>query len=76
MYTVSVVPKAGGLRASDTVNMVSGNVYEITLCKRRWRWGFESEMSECIGDGERREFLRKENVVEWGVDCKLEFQAL
>lgn len=74
-YTVSVVPKAGGLRDSDTKYMVQGNNYEITLMKRRWRWMFEDEMVGDIGEGERREILKKKEVVEWPVDCQVNFKA-
>jgi len=74
-YTVSVVPKAGGLRDSDTKYMVQGNTYEITLRKRRWRWMFEDEMAGDIGEDERRAILKKTEVVEWDVDCQVNFKA-
>ena len=75
VYTVSVVPKAGGLRASDTKHMVPGNTYEITLMRRRWRWMFEDEMDGDIGENERRETLKRKEAVEWDVDCQVNFKA-
>jgi hypothetical protein len=74
-YTVSVVPKAGGLRDSDTKHMVQGNTYQITLRKRRWRWMFEDEMAGGIGEDERRAILTKTEAVEWDVDCQVNFKA-
>jgi len=70
-----VVPKVDGLRESDTKYMVRGNTYEIMLRKRRWRWMFEDEMPADIGEDERRAILEKEEVVEWGVDCHVSFNA-
>jgi hypothetical protein len=74
-YTISVVPKADGLRDSDIRHMVPGNTYEITLRKQRWRWMFEDDMPEDIGEDERRAILKKTEVVEWKVDSQVNFTA-
>ncbi len=74
-YTVSVVPKADGLRDSDTKHMVPGNTYVITLRKRRWRWIFQDEMAQDIDEDERRAILKKREAVEWKVDCQVNFKA-
>ena len=73
-YTISVVPKAGGLMASDMRHMVPGNTYEITLRAQRWRWMFEDEMAD-IDEDERRAILKKREAVEWKVDCQVNFKA-
>lgn len=58
-YTLSVDPNADKLRNSDTRNMVSGSLYEITFRKRKWRWMFEEEMGGDLSKEERGEVLRK-----------------
>ena len=43
--------------------------------KRRWRWIFEDEMAGDIGEDERRAILKRTEVVEWDVDCQVNFKA-
>ncbi|KAI9860132.1 MAG: hypothetical protein M1813_006242 [Trichoglossum hirsutum] len=74
-YTLSVVPKADGLRNSDVKNMVKGNTHEVGLRRRRLRWMFEDEMGGEMSEAERREMLRTRDAMEWGVDCKETFKA-
>ncbi|KAL2060152.1 hypothetical protein VTL71DRAFT_9974 [Oculimacula yallundae] len=74
-YTVSVVPKADGLRNSDIRLMVPGNTYEITIKKQRWRWMFEDEMDKEMDIEERRTILKNRDVAEWKVDCLANFTA-
>jgi hypothetical protein len=75
-YTISVVPKAKGLRSSDVYLMVKGNTYEITLKTRNWKWMFEDEMGEEMSEEDRREMLRKREAVEWEEDCMVTCQAV
>lgn len=75
-YTISVVPKARGLRASDVYLMVKGNTYDIGLRKRRWMWMFEDEMGGEMSEEDRREMLRKREAVEWEEDCIVSFQTV
>lgn len=75
-YTICLGSKAGRLRGSDVKMMVEGGNYEVTARKRLWRWMFEEEMGGELSEEERRGMLSEREVVEWGVDCKVEHTAV
>ncbi|KAF2127047.1 hypothetical protein P153DRAFT_398421 [Dothidotthia symphoricarpi CBS 119687] len=58
-YTFSVVPKAKGLRRSDTASMKESGEYTIELGKRKCWWIDAKEMVEGMGEQEKKEMLRQ-----------------
>ena len=71
-YTLCVRPKADGLLHSDTWNLKSGKLYNLTLRPFKWRWLYEDEIdASTLGDEDRlRARLSEEPWVEWKPDCR------
>ena len=77
VYTFATEKRRNGLVLSDTWNLKSGKVYELTLRKSRWRWMYQDEIEENMLRDQAKvvEVLRQEPYSEWKLDCQAVFEA-
>ena len=72
-YNFTAERKEHDMVPSDMSKLVVGEIYNMALQERRWRWMFEREMPHGIRYSARRQLLEKKRPAKWNVDSMIEF---
>lgn len=72
-YTFTTKRKADGLRHNDFYNLITGNMYDLTVWRQQWKWMFESQMPESCTTEERKALLARQPALDWKPECTISF---